>query len=208
MYYNFQQYFYESQQQMLKLNEIVDKQAKQITALEEMIKQMQQEIIQMKEKPSMNIEKIEYKFDQLKVETLEGTLNIGLTPGPGTQGDIEDFVVTKNNLEVPVPKRNQQLSKEIETELRDHLTKNGHNTIKEIAQRNNRSIEEHYYDFMIQDVSKQLPKRIEQTLNQFTTEAIQHGYSDEKIKEITVMKLQEDMKNAFTAFIQTLPNSK
>ena len=34
---------------------------------------------------------MEYKFDQLKVETLEGTLNIGLNPSD-LQG-IEDFSV-------------------------------------------------------------------------------------------------------------------
>ena len=36
---------------------------------------------------------MEYKFDQLKVETLEGTLNIGLNPSD-LQG-IEDFSVPK-----------------------------------------------------------------------------------------------------------------
>ena len=34
----------------------------------------------LKEAPSTKIDRIEYKFDQLKIETLEGTLNIGLNP--------------------------------------------------------------------------------------------------------------------------------
>jgi spore germination protein PC len=189
---------------MQKLLEITAKQAKQITTLEEALTQMQQEIIRIKEKPSMNIERIEYKFDQLKVETLEGTLNIGLTPG--SAGEIEDFVVTQNNMEVPVPQRNQQLAKAIETNLRDYLTKNGHQEIRDIAKVQGKSLEEHYYDFMIQDVCKQLPKRIEHTLNQSTTEAVEKGLSDEKIKELAEQKLKADMQQAFTAFIQNLPN--
>jgi len=35
-------------------------------------------------KPMYNIEKLEYQFDQLKVEKLDGTLNIGMSP-PGEQ---------------------------------------------------------------------------------------------------------------------------
>ncbi|WP_078381484.1 spore germination protein GerPC [Sutcliffiella halmapala] len=204
MYYNYQ-YFYESQQQIKQLQDIVEKQSKQITTLEEILKKMQQEIIQIKQKPSMNIEKIEYKFDQLKVETLEGTLNIGLTPG--STGEIEDFVVTQNNLEVPVPQRNQQLAKEIETDIRNQLTKNGQDTIKGLAKKQGKVLEEHYYDFMIQDVCKQLPSRINHCLNTVTSEALEKGYSDEKIKAVTVQQLQADMNKAFATFIQNLPQN-
>lgn len=203
LYYNYQ-YLYESQQQIKQLQDIVEKQSKQISTLEEILKVMQQEIIQIKEKPRMNIERIEYKFDQLKVETLEGTLNIGLTPG--SSGEIEDFVVTQNNLEVPVPQRNQQLSKEIETELRNYLEKDGTEKIKGIANQQGRNLEDHYYQFMLQDVSKQLPQRINHTLNTLTTEAIQKGYGEEKIQELAIARLQEDMNKAFAAFIQNLPN--
>lgn len=40
---------------------------------------------------TIHIEKIEYKFDQLKVETLEGTLSIGLSPTE----------LAKHNVEIP-----------------------------------------------------------------------------------------------------------
>ena len=202
--YNNYQYFYQSQQQIQQLQQIVENQTKQISTLEELVKLMQKEIVQLKEKPSMNIERIEYKFDQLKVETLEGTLNIGLTPG--SSGDIEDFIVTKNNLEVPVPQRNQDLAKGIEADLREYLDKNGEAKIKQIAKEQGRTLEEHYYDFMIQDVNKQLPSRVNHTLNTITSEAVQKGYSDEKIKEITIQQLQGDMDKAFAAFIQSLPH--
>ncbi|KMJ57867.1 hypothetical protein AB685_13580 [Bacillus sp. LL01] len=201
--YNNYQYFYQSQQQIQQLQQIVDNQTKQISALEELVKLMQQEIIQLKAKPSINIERIEYKFDQLKVETLEGTLNIGLTPG--SAGEIEDFIVTQNNLEVPVPEQNQNLAKVVETDLREYLNQRGEAKIKQIAKQQGRTLERHYYDFMIQDVSKQLPSRINHTLNMITSEAVQKGYNDEKIKEVTVRQLQEDMDKAFSAFIQNLP---
>ncbi|CAG9623461.1 spore germination protein GerPC [Sutcliffiella rhizosphaerae] len=205
--YNNHSYFYNSQQQINQLQSIVENQSKQISTLEELLKIMQQEIIQLKEKPSMNIERIEYKFDQLKVETLEGTLNIGLTPG-GT-GDIEDFVVTKNNLEVPVPNpSNQYLANGIQEEIRSYLDQQGASKIKNIAEKQGKDIDEHYYDFMIQDVAKQLPSRVSHTLNGITAEAVQKGYNDTKIKEVTVRKLQNDIEKAFSTFIQSLPSSK
>lgn len=204
--YNNYQYFYQSQQQIQQLQQVVENQTKQISTLEELVKLMQKEIVQLKEKPSMNIERIEYKFDQLKVETLEGTLNIGLTPG--SSGEIEDFIVTQNNLEVPVPKRNQNLAKGIEEDLREYLDKNGEAKIKQIAKQHGRILEDHYYDFMIQDVNKQLPSRVNHTLNTITAEAVQKGYNDEKIKEITTQQLQGDMEKAFAAFIQSLPHPK
>ncbi|WP_339149583.1 MULTISPECIES: spore germination protein GerPC [unclassified Sutcliffiella] len=204
--YNNYQYFYQSQQQIQQLQQVVENQTKQISTLEELVKLMQKEIIQLKEKPSMNIERIEYKFDQLKVETLEGTLNIGLTPG--SSGEIEDFIVTQNNLEVPVSQRNQNLAKGIEADLREYLEKNGETKIKHIAKQQGRTLEDHYYDFMIQDVNKQLPSRVNHKLNTITAEAVQKGYNDEKIKEITIQQLQGDMDKAFAAFIQSLPHQK
>jgi spore germination protein PC len=204
--YNNYQYFYQSQQQIQQLQQVVENQTKQISTLEKLVKLMQKEIIQLKEKPSMNIERIEYKFDQLKVETLEGTLNIGLTPG--SSGEIEDFIVTQNNLEVPVSQRNQNLAKGIEADLREYLEKNGETKIKQIAKQQGRTLEDHYYDFMIQDVNKQLPSRVNQKLNTITAEAVQKGYNDEKIKEITIQQLQGDMDKAFAAFIQSLPHQK
>ncbi len=41
------------------------------------------------------MEKIEYKFDQLKVESLDGTLNIGLNPS-NLKETIEDLAVEQN----------------------------------------------------------------------------------------------------------------
>lgn len=204
--YNNYQYFYQSQQQIQQLQQLVENQTKQISTLEELVKLMQQEIVQLKEKPSMNIERIEYKFDQLKVETLEGTLNIGLTPG--SSGEIEDFIVTQNNMQVPVPQRNQNLSKGIEENLREYLDKNGEAKIKQIAKQQGRVLESHYYNFMIQDVCNQLPSRINHTLNNMTAEAVQKGYNDEKIKEIAIQQLQGDMDKAFATFIQSLPANK
>lgn len=43
---------------------------------------------------------MEYKFDQLKVENLNGTLNIGLNPFSAKGQQIEDFQVDTETLKV------------------------------------------------------------------------------------------------------------
>ncbi len=74
-------------------------QENRIAALEHTIQKLQEEMKQLKEKPSIQVDKIEYKFDQLKVETLEGTLNIGLNPSD--LANIEDFAVQNQSLKTP-----------------------------------------------------------------------------------------------------------
>ena len=191
---------------MKQMQEIVEKQHKQIQTLENLLKAMQQEIIQLKEKPTMNIERIEYKFDQLKVETLEGTLNIGLTPG--STGEIEDFIVTQDNLQVPVQKRSENVAKQVEEDLNNYLEKDAKNTIEQLASSQGRTIEEHYYNFMLQDIKSQLPKRVNQYLIQITPEAIKQNLKDEEIRQMTVQQLKTDMTKAFSTFIQTIPGNK
>lgn len=66
-------------------------QREKMVALEQMLVQLQQDIAEIKDRNQTQIDKIEYNFDQLKVETLEGTLNIGLTPNGMNQ--IEDMAV-------------------------------------------------------------------------------------------------------------------
>lgn len=45
----------------------------------------------IKDKPTTNIERIDYQFDQLKIERLEGTLNIGLNPSD--PNSVQNFEV-------------------------------------------------------------------------------------------------------------------
>ena len=67
-------------QYLQQLHSIVMKQENKILHLEKAIFQLNKEIQELKQKPAIHVDKMEYKFDQLKVETLEGTLNIGLNP--------------------------------------------------------------------------------------------------------------------------------
>lgn len=62
-----------------QMQRFLEAQDKRIMKLEHELKRLTDEIAELKNKPPIHVDKIEYKFDQLKVESLDGTLNIGLT---------------------------------------------------------------------------------------------------------------------------------
>ena len=55
------------------LQSVSNQQGNRLVQLEQLVQQMAVELKQLKEKPPIHIGTIEYKFDQLKVETVEGT---------------------------------------------------------------------------------------------------------------------------------------
>ncbi|SHE09936.1 Probable spore germination protein gerPC [Chlamydia abortus] len=94
------------------------RQQEKIDRIEEMIIEIREDIREFKGNKMTHVERIEYHFDQLKVETLEGTLNIGLSPNGK---DIEELSVPSNgegNEAVPIfPKLKEQLDSYIDMEI-------------------------------------------------------------------------------------------
>ncbi|MDR6554340.1 spore germination protein GerPC [Paenibacillus qinlingensis] len=74
----------------------VDMQKQRIDKLEQTVNKLQADLKAMKDEKRIHIDKIEYNFDQLKVEKLDGTLTIGISPSALDQ--IEDFSVNGNSL--------------------------------------------------------------------------------------------------------------
>ena len=61
-----------------RMQQSIEQQNHRIKMLEDMIDDLTDNYNELSKTPKTNIEKIEYKFDQLKIERLDGTLNIGL----------------------------------------------------------------------------------------------------------------------------------
>lgn len=77
---------------LVKLRRYLSWQTKKIQTLEQRLLLLENQLKELEQQPRTTIERIEYKFDQLKVETLEGTLNIGITPnGLATLSKILPF---------------------------------------------------------------------------------------------------------------------
>ncbi|KPC97583.1 putative spore germination protein GerPC [Geobacillus sp. BCO2] len=112
-------------------------QTKKIRALERRLRSLEARLREMEAQPRTSIERIEYKFDQLKVETLEGTLNIGIAP-PGAGGAIEDFAVEP--VKTVIPKPEPVLMRPIQEKVAAYLNGEASETLKRLEQQYGRRL--------------------------------------------------------------------
>jgi spore germination protein PC len=191
---------------LYQLNQQIQLQQVEIQKLQSSLAAIQAEIKELKKKPCTNIEKVEYKFDQLKVETLAGTLNIGLNPYNSEQ--VEDFAVNQGKLNVPGA---NAFSPENQTMIRNsilqYLDEEGYKDIQTLEQRLGTPLNEAYYEFMIQDVKRQLDARIQYYLEQTTPDQWEGDQRSKATVEQVIQKMKEDINGAFVAFIQHLPKN-
>jgi spore germination protein PC len=178
-------------------------QENRIAILEQTIQKLQQEMRQLKDKPSIRVDKIEYKFDQLKVETLDGTLNIGLNPSD--LANIEDFAVQNQSINSPIhPKAQMQRSMKIEESIHQYLETDLPGLFKETQNQLNVSLDDSYLDFIKQDILKQLPTRIDFHIqNSSAINREGEGNTEESIIEL----IQQEIRKGILIFINHLPEN-
>jgi spore germination protein PC len=186
------------------LQTCIQAQEQRILALENALQKMNEDIKQINEKKSIHIDKIEYKFDQLKVETLEGTLNIGLNPSE--LSGIEDFAVQNQSLTTPMsPKNQMQRSMKIEEAIYRYLETDLPPVVETVQKEVNVQPNDEYLSFIKQDIIKQLPSRIEYhlTSNSASNRSSENNPSDELIIEA----LKKEIQNGVMVFFSNLPNN-
>lgn len=160
---------------------------------------MQKQLDEIKNKPPLHIE---YHFDQLKVNQLEGTLNVGLSP-QGMQG-IESFEapnpacwnVAKTQPEEPLPP-----IRGLQDEMSAFMSANSLNVLMETERQFGVALEEDHRRRVIEDVRKQLNERVHYYAR--TAPYPSEGTDEERrqwadsIKE----KTRRDIQGAFSAYL-------
>ncbi|WP_423801473.1 spore germination protein GerPC [Neobacillus sp. SAB-20_R2A] len=181
----------------------VQEQENRIASLERAIQQMKDEIKKLNEKPPINVERIEYKFDQLKVETLEGTLTIGLNPND--LSGIEDFAVQNQSPKAPSPPQDlMQRTMKIEEAIYQYLETDLPQIIENAQNQLAIPPNESYLSFIRDDILKQLPNRIDfhfKALSQART--IDVNTIEEQIIEL----IKKEIQNGVFVFLQNIPDN-
>ncbi|CAM3774806.1 Spore gernimation protein [Mesobacillus thioparans] len=188
-----------------KMHLYVEHQDKKIARLEKMVLEMKQEIAVLKERPPVQVGNIEYKFDQLKVETLEGTLNIGLNP-TDLEG-IDDFSVDQKAVNVPNP--GKQLFKrtvEIETALHQYLETDLESIYREAQEKLGISVDDSYFTFIKEDIKKQLSGRVSAHLKERSSNQNAPGISS-GMNEQVIELLKQEIQNGVFLFLKNLPDN-
>jgi spore germination protein PC len=196
---------YQDYSQFLQwMQHTIHAQENRIASLEHTIQKLLEEVKQLKDKPSINVEKIEYKFDQLKVENLDGTLNVGLNPSD--LAGIEDFAVQNQPVNIPPsPKDQMQRSIKIEEALYRYLETDLPAIFEETQKRLNVQLDESYLSFIKQDIIKQLPTRIDYHLK---SNANKERAGENQDAEVTILELlKKEIQNGIVVFINNLPDN-
>ncbi len=132
----------------------LQQQQKTIDQLQKKIKDLQS----VEQPPKTVIEKIEYHFDQLKIETLEGTLQIGLTPNGSELSDISDLYSKQQNTpNTQLPKTDDQALHF----LQEYMTSDIPGWMNQYVRDHDIQVSENHKERMIADIRKQLPQRME-----------------------------------------------
>ena len=192
-------------QQIQQLYWYLNAQQEKISQLEAKIQHLEKDLNTLRENETSKIERIEYKFDQLKVERLEGTLNIGITPN-NDGSSIEDFSVNQHGLNVPPPQQDSELFGQIREHIHQYLNGDLQDFVS-IENQNNYPVDHHYRQHIIEDIRKQIDNRIDYYLNQVDVNNLNQA-DLRRIHEMTINKVKEDIRNTYEGFIRHLPRKE
>ncbi|MBS4172011.1 spore germination protein GerPC [Bacillus sp. FJAT-49736] len=188
-----------------QLYQYIQHQEKRISRFEKAMKELKTEVQALKEKPPISVERLEYKFDQLKIERLDGTLNIGLNPSDLSE-KIEDMEIPPPNTQGPSIVADPNFKQEIINRLNHYVGNEIHTVINDTEQQLGMNLEQHYHDFIVNDLHKQIPQRVDHYLNILAGQNL-GTLSKEDLLDQVYQKMKADIDQAIFLFISKLPNN-
>jgi spore germination protein PC len=178
-----------------------------INQLEQRIQQLQHEVSLSKNQRPVIVEKMEYKFDQLKVEKLEGTLNIGVTPQ--SLGSIDELSIQDKTVEdVPIEPASSRVFQEIKNQVGYYLQRELSKEIAILERKYKCKLDDEARQFIVQDVNEQMDNRIHYYLNELNSTAAADNRESASSKENIVRKVRRDIRAAVENFMSKLSKER
>ncbi|MCA0754550.1 spore germination protein GerPC [Paenibacillus sp. N4] len=194
-----------------------------IEKLEERISTLCEQIKQLEARPAYNIESIEYHFDQLKVESLEGTLNIGMT-APGTDGETFPGTIEQLSTATPATPAAPEVfpssspaivpqtgpTADVTEEMNRYLDTEAVAKLKNYENEFGLPLDPYHERIIIEDIRKQMPSRVEYYINQQNKgqNGKTNGAEDGAIKDAVLAKTIRDTDAALLAYMNQLQTGK
>ncbi len=194
---------HEMMQYIQQLHDYIQSQNKKIENMRQMLEQLQQDVNDIKEKQIPSVIRNEYKFDLLKVERLEGTLNIGLNP-KGNDSGIGDFSINQS-MDVPDPTQTgAPLFDRVQNEIYQYLEGDAYLVLEKIETECNYPLDQNYRAFILDDIKKQIDQRIKHYLNELPADELEPEQLDIFVQTI-VQKVKRDIDKTCETFVKNLP---
>ncbi|MCP8968245.1 spore germination protein GerPC [Ectobacillus ponti] len=191
-----------------QLQHTLQQQQQRLLELEATVGRLTAELEDFRRNPPASIGRVEYKFDQLKVENLNGTLTIGLTPFQGG-GDpaIEDFDIATEQLQVnPEIEVNPDFYQDIIQVVQRYLDEEAYGRILQLEGEQRTVLDDMYRQMMIDDIKKQIEHRLPYYLSQVQPYP-EITRNPAHLKEYIIQQMKLDIDKAFLAFIQHVPHN-
>jgi spore germination protein PC len=191
--------------QINQLYDYIRYQENKIAKFEKLIENLSSEIQTLKEKPPINVEKIEYKFDQLKIERLDGTLNIGLNPSD--LGNIEDLGIPAAQASsappfLTAPAFKSTATSRIHQYINEQLECIIHDTENQLGIK----LTHEYHDFIYHDLVGQIPQRVDHYINMLSGQNLSN-MTEEQISNQIFEQMKGDIQQAVFMFLSKLPKT-
>lgn len=184
-----------------KLQQMIEDQNEKMKELELQVKKLKRQVNELSEKPQT----VEYKFDQLKVEKLEGTLHIGIGHSAESKDLIEQFNIGQNTVQMPGQMKRSVIEnpnyREMIKAMDEFFIKEAPIYLKSLETKINVPLDESYRVFILEDVQRQVPGRIKHYLTKYEPK-------DERGRKDIIQKTKEDIYRGIETFVVHLKDSK
>ncbi|WP_340003446.1 spore germination protein GerPC [Paenibacillus sp. FSL K6-0276] len=167
-------------------------QSEKIQLLEKQLQDLQGDIDSIKNNKTASIGPINYHFEQLKIEKLEGTLNIGITPNEGN--NLDEAIVNGKPLGAQEA-GTTALSDKIRPQILKYVQEEVPSQFSRLEREQNLSIDEQYVQMVTQDLLNQMDGRINEYVSQLPTGEDGRGYTEEESASI-VEQIKRDIVTA------------
>jgi spore germination protein PC len=174
-------------------------QTKKLNDLDQMIRRLQTELNGLKQQKPINVERIEYKFDQLKVERLEGTLNVGMTPNVSEA--IEDFTVNgQTGTEPPLSPEQEQVIRRVRHEIYRYLGQEVHDFISRMEKKYNHALDYNTRQRIIAELGRQIEDRARTYVNHMKMDVTGDQLPDSE--QMVIEKMKQDIGIAVENYLK------
>ncbi|GAC44264.1 spore germination protein GerPC [Paenibacillus popilliae] len=147
-----------------QLHTYIQWQASKMDNLEKKLEEVNKELADLQHKKQISIDKIEYRFDQLKIENLNGTLVIGVTP-EGVKS-IEDMAEKGCSWDHSSKDKYSDIYRSASQRIDRYLDGSVPDMIESTTKLRQVTVDNEYRQRMIRDLKKQMNDRIQYYIDQ------------------------------------------
>lgn len=155
----------------------------------------------LKNQPPINVERIDYHFDQLKIERLDGTLNIGLNPQD--LQEMDEFSIPTPHFRKEQSEKSKVQLNQLQDKFNTYLEKELPLFIEKAKKEMGLELDESYAAFIQEDIRRQLPERLA-FYSQKLAKTRRNLSVNEEEQEIYQMTIH-DIQQAIYAFLRQFP---